>query len=90
MAEFHAIVSGHVQGVLFRQYVLNHAQSLGLKGFVKNLSNDCVEVVAQGSKEMLEKLVKCLSQGPEFASVENVELEWKEEGEKFSGFSVRY
>ncbi len=51
------VVHGEVQGVGFRRYVWSVAKRLGLKGYVKNLSNGRVEIVVQGDIEDIEKLL---------------------------------
>jgi len=90
MPEVHAIVSGYVQGVNFRYYAVKEAQKLGLKGFVRNLSDGSVEVIAQGKKQELERLIEWLQNGPSSAEVSKVELEWREKGKEFKGFSIRH
>ncbi len=50
--EMHAIVRGDVQGIGFRAMTRNYAQSLGLRGTVRNLPNGTVEIYAQGTKEL--------------------------------------
>ena len=52
------IVVGRVQGVFFRASTLEQAQSLNLVGFVENLPDGSVEVVAEGPKYALEDLEK--------------------------------
>ncbi len=51
------IVHGEVQGVGFRRYVWSIAKRLGLKGYVKNLSDGKVEIVLQGDSKDIEKLI---------------------------------
>ena len=58
--EMHAIVKGNVQGVGFRALTRYHATDLGLKGFVRNLSDGTVEIYAQGSRKRLEELIEKL------------------------------
>jgi len=69
-------VRGHVQGVFYRAFVESHALELNLSGCVRNLPDDKVEVVAEGEKQKLEKLLERLKQGPPAARVENVEIIW--------------
>jgi len=87
----HAMVHGHVQGVFFRAFVQQHANSLGLTGYVRNVrQTSAVEVEAEGERSGLEKLLELLHQGPEGAVVDRVELRWGEYGGGFSGFSIRH
>jgi acylphosphatase len=66
------LVSGKVQGVFFRHSTRVQAERLGLRGFVRNLADGSVEVVAQGSSASLESLSLWLQRGPELARVEVV------------------
>ncbi|HEV8506240.1 MAG TPA: acylphosphatase [Chitinophagaceae bacterium] len=65
-------VEGDVQGVFFRQSTQEKATELGIKGTVKNCSDDSVEIIATGSKEQLDKLITWCWEGPPRASVTNV------------------
>ena len=56
MIEAHIFYSGTVQGVGFRYTVLRHANDLQLKGWVKNLPDGRVEVLAEGPKELIDRL----------------------------------
>lgn len=85
-----AIVYGRVQGVFFRTFVEEHAQRLGLVGYVRNLPSDAVEVVAEGEREQVNKLVERLKTGPPPAIVDRVEISWSEYTGDHSGFRVRY
>ncbi len=88
--ELHAVINGYVQGVGFRYFVVHQAQSLGLRGYVRNLWNDDVEVVAQGPRPALERLLALLYRGPSAAEVHQVQTTWQQPAEHFSGFHVRY
>lgn len=82
-------VSGRVQGVGFRYYVYDAAMSLGLKGYVKNLFNGGVEIIAEGRKEFLEELLKKVKSGPSGAHVSGTKVEWLEFQNKYEHFDVR-
>jgi acylphosphatase len=90
LEELHAHMSGYVQGVGFRYFVIRVAQPLGLRGYARNLSDGSVEVVAQGPRVALERLLEQLRRGASAAEVEEVQTTWREPGEHFSGFHVRY
>lgn len=85
------IVSGKVQGVSFRQNTQEVATDLGLKGWVQNLKDETVEVVAFGTEDELQALYKWLQEGPELAGVDNVtsELAEKESVENLSDFIIK-
>lgn len=83
-----AIVHGRVQGVLFRSFASRNASELGLMGYTRNLRNGTVEVVAEGEREQLEKLIDQLKIGPPVAKVEKVITSWSEYTGKYSDFAV--
>ena len=89
MASFRALIHGRVQGVFFRSTVETWARELGLYGFVRNLPNDLVEVVAEGSRKQLETLVRRCKKGPPAARVTDLEIEWSDFKREFTGFHVR-
>ncbi len=74
----HVLVSGRVQGVGFRYFTARWARRLGLAGFVRNLPDGRVEVVAHGERGALEQLVGALRSGPPGASVRGVRVEWSD------------
>jgi acylphosphatase len=90
MQEFHAIISGRVQMVMMRDFVCRKAHSLGLMGYVKNLSDGTVEVVAQGEREVLEKLVKQLHKGSVFSRVDGVQVTWRAPSASYGSFNIDY
>ena len=90
MHELHAIVSGRVQMVMMRDFVQRKARGLKLTGWVKNLPDGTVEVVAQGERPLLEKLLKKIHRGSWLAKVDSVVSEWREVGEKFTTFDIWY
>ena len=59
-----AIVHGRVQGVFFRDFVSRQARKLDLTGYVCNLYDGTVEVVAEGERKKLEELISYLNMGP--------------------------
>ena len=67
--EIRCVVSGKVQGVFFRNFVEKHAKHLALTGRVKNTPNFSVEVIAQGYRDKLEKLIQHLHKGPFLSKV---------------------
>ena len=90
-ATLHAIVRGRVQGVGFREYVVRHARTRGISGWVRNLPDGrSVEVAAGGGRAALESLLSRLQQGPSMAYVTAVEVEWLDQPADGAGFEVRY
>ncbi len=82
----HAIVEGHVQGVGYRMFVIEEARRLDLKGWVRNRSDETVEVTAEGEREDLEQLVFALREGPHLATVSHVETTYSSASGEFKQF----
>ena len=70
---FNWLISGRVQGVGFRWFVLRRAEELGVTGWTRNLPDGRVEVLGIGSAEQLVAFDTSLRSGPRFANVRNVE-----------------
>ncbi len=84
----HLFVSGRVQGVFFRAHTKEAADRLGLSGFVRNLRDGRVEIVAEGEERALRELISFVRQGPPLARVTGVEEQWEEPTGEFTGFSI--
>ena len=86
-----ALAHGRVQGVNYRAFVLAKASQLKLTGFVHNLADgQSVEVIAEGPKANLGKLISYLNQGPAMAAVERVDITWTEPGGQYGDFCIKY
>ena len=88
-ARLHAIAEGRVQGVGFRAFVLERALELSLTGWVRNRWDGTVEVVAEGQKPDLEKLLTSLNRGPHAYTTSSVRSEWLSTTGEFTRFQVR-
>ena len=86
MKQAHVYISGFVQGVGYRAYVRSKARKLVLVGWVRNLSDERVEGVFQGEKDVIEKLLKLCRRGPFFANVKDIVVDWEEAQETFLEF----
>ena len=86
----HIFVEGFVQGVFFRANTYEKAKELQLTGWVRNLPDGRVEIVAEGEKEKVEKLIEWAKIGPSLAKVENVKILWEKYQGEFEDFSIRY
>jgi len=83
----HCWVSGKVHGVWFRAETQKIAKNLGLTGWVRNLPDGRVEVLACGERSATEQLASWLQHGPELAKVTEVikkDAPW----ESFKRFSI--
>ena len=85
---FHAFISGEVQGVGFRMHTLRIARTLHVNGWVRNLFDGRVEIVAEGPKHILEEFEGWLNHGPSMAHVEKVDIQYNENEEGFRDFRV--
>ena len=85
-----ALVSGRVQGVCFRDATKKKAIELGVNGWVKNTPQGSVNVVAEGTEEQLSLFIDWLHIGPNYAKVEDVEVEWLKSKGLNENFYVRY
>lgn len=90
LARVHASVRGLVQGVNFRWYTQRRAAELGICGFVRNMPDSSLDVVAEGSRSSLDSLLDYLRVGPSSAIVESVDTQWSSPTGEFSRFEVRY
>jgi len=89
-ARLRAIVHGHVQGVNFRYYTRRQAHELDVTGYVRNLWDGTVEVVAEGARQKLGRLLNWLHRGPRMAFVEKVDVQWLPATDEFQDFEVRF
>mgnify|MGYP001382717116 CR=1 FL=1 len=90
VARIEATVIGLVQGVFFRQHTLRVAQRLKLLGWVANLADGTVRVVAEGDENALRQFLEFLHEGPPAARVDEVVVDWTAATGEFSDFRVRY
>ena len=84
----YAVVTGKVQGVRYRTYVQESATELEIVGYVTNLPNGTVEVVAQGLPDTLKEFVEYLNEGSLLAKVESVSIDWRSVHKHYDEFSI--
>ena len=90
MKRTHFFVSGDVQGVFYRVNARHFAKELGLTGWVRNLEDGRVELVAEGLESELKEFIKLLERGPITAHVEETAVEWTASENEFKDFKVLY
>jgi acylphosphatase len=88
MVRGHIIVDGSVQGVSFRWWTKRVAMKLGIVGWVKNLEDGRVEIIAEAEKERLESLIDMLKKGPFFSKVEGVDVNWEKSTGQYHAFTI--
>ena len=90
MKRIRVLVKGHVQGVFFRAFVKDRATQLGLKGYIKNLDNSIVEVVAEGHEAKLKELIETCKKGPIGSYIEEVRVNTEQYTGEFNQFRIKY
>ena len=89
MRSMHCLVRGKVQGVYFRAWTHDQAKSLDITGWVRNLKDGQVEVLAQGDEKSLKELKKRLLQGSPLSRVEGVECKFIDYDKSYDKFEIR-
>lgn len=86
----HVFLSGRVHGVAFRYFVQKWADSLAVTGWVRNLGDGRVEVLAEGGEESMNAFLARLAEGPRMARVEGFEVRREQATGEFPGFRIVY
>lgn len=87
----HVVVSGLVQGVAFRRCAVDEAERIGrVSGWVRNLPEGSVEVLAEGPRAEIEAFVTWLRRGPRHARVERVEISWQSPRGDLAPFDIGF
>jgi len=90
MKRYHLYISGKVQGVWYRQSMLQEAVKLGVKGWVKNLIDGRVEAYIEGDDDSTKKLIDWCHKGPPTAIVEHIEIQEEPYTGEFKTFKILY
>ena len=85
----HVFIDGRVQGVGFRYFVQEKANRREITGWVRNTVDGGVEVIAEGSQEILAGLLEDLRQGPRAAYVTDIKQTWLPATGEFVRFEIR-
>lgn len=88
-ARVHVWVMGRVQGVGFRAYVAYRAKGIGLTGWVRNVGDDAVEALAEGTQEQVEQFIQVMKIGPRNARVDECRVESETPAGEFQSFEIR-
>ena len=84
------LVHGRVQGVNFRYFAQQNAEGLSIQGYVKNLPDGGVEIVAEGDEATLNRFVTILWKCPPAAKVDAIIVEEHPFGGEYTSFSILY
>lgn len=90
MAIKRILVSGQVQAVGFRDWVVRTAKGEGLIGWVRNLNDGRVEILASGDDEAVERLAAACQEGPDRARVDNIDIVAADDLKPGMGFTKRF
>jgi len=90
MKNLEIIVSGRVQGVCYRAFVLHRANELNIKGYAKNIVNGNVKVVAVVEDSVMNAFINMLKEGPSMARVDDIQISKLIIGEEFQDFRIKY
>jgi acylphosphatase len=83
------VVSGRVQGVGFRFFAREEAELEGVHGWVKNLPDGRVEILAEGDREAVDRLERRIRRGPPAARVDDVATDEMAPSGRTPGFAVK-
>ncbi len=85
------IISGHVQMVGFRFYAKDEAKRLGITGYVRNLPDGNVEIMAEGPLDAIHKFISSMRKGPPASRVDDVNItRTGPSDETFPSFNIRW
>ncbi|MFA7158787.1 MAG: acylphosphatase [Kiritimatiellia bacterium] len=87
-ARVHLKIYGRVQGVCFRHFCREEALRIGLKGYVRNNDDGCVEAVAEGDKNDVRAFAAWCRRGPPSANVTKLEENYEQPSGEYNSFSV--
>lgn len=86
----HAFYSGRVQGIGFRVTAEETARDLGIVGWIKNLRDGRVELIAEAEQETLERFLREIQGGSLKNFIKHVEVSWSSATDTFEEFEIRY
>ena len=89
LATVHLRITGRVQGVGYRAWLMRTARKLGLSGWVRNLTDGSVEAMAQGAQDQVTQLIADCHAGPPLARVTAVDSAPVADAASFAGFEQR-
>ena len=85
----HLWVKGRVQGVGFRAFVAQSAGFIGVTGWVRNVSLDTVETLAEGSRVQIDQFIHAVKTGPRSSRVDDCRMDEESPSSEFISFEIR-
>lgn len=86
----HFFISGRVQGVCYRIYACEEARRLGITGWVRNLKDSRVEIMAEGEESVLDVFLNWCRKGPSHADVADVDVDYGDVSDEFGDFRITH
>ena len=86
----HIFFGGRVQGVGFRYTVERIALEIGLVGWVKNIADNRVEVVCEGTEDQIKRLLENIKQSFLGAYIKKTDCGWEKPTGEFKDFCIEY
>ena len=86
----HLLVGGRVQGVYFRQGMMETAEKNNVLGWVRNLPDNKVEAILEGNDSNVDAVVEWARFGPAGAVVQELKVTEEKYVREFSDFEIRY
>ena len=90
LVRVHVYIDGRVQGVAYRFFAEKYANRLGLTGWVKNLPDGRVEVVAEGPLAEVDQFLDHLKEGPRLAQVGRFDVRREPATGEFPDFRIAF
>ena len=90
LASCYILTKGRVQGVGFRYYISRLADSLGLKGYVRNLDRGDVEIEVEGDKDIITGFLDELREGKMRNYIVDLQIQWNDYAHKYDSFNIAF
>jgi len=72
MKAIRLLITGHVQGVGYRDWLVAEARRLGISGWVRNIGHDQVEAMLAGKPDAVAACLRACHRGPPLAAVDKI------------------
>jgi acylphosphatase len=86
----HLLIRGRVQGVYFRQSMMETAEKNNVLGWVQNLPDNRVEAILEGNDSNVDAVIEWANFGPAGAIVDELKITEENYVGEFSEFKIRY
>jgi acylphosphatase len=90
LARARVLISGRVQGVFYRAHTRDQARARGLQGWVRNLPDGRVAAVFEGRRDVIEDMLAWCRQGPPYAMVDDLMVDWQPYVGDVEDFKIAY